>query len=96
MEATRGCALGRPSARDPSVRQIRVSRASDGASRARGVRSKGGTRAAAHGMGGEAAGHARAKANTRRVARGAGRGEGQKPENSVSSNVQQPGAVASV
>ena len=43
MEAIRGCALGRPSARDPSVRQIRVSRASDGASRARGVRSKGGT-----------------------------------------------------
>ena len=43
MEAIRGCALGRPSARDPGVRQIRVARASDGASRARGVRSKGGT-----------------------------------------------------
>ena len=36
MEAIRGCALGRRSARDPGVRQIRVARA-------RGVRSKGGT-----------------------------------------------------
>ena len=69
MEAMRGCALGRRSARDPGVRQILVARASQ----------QGGhmhERAAAHGMWGEAAGHARAKANTRRIARGEGRGEG--------------------
>ena len=75
MEAIRGCALGRRSARDPGVRQIRVARASERAARgafaARGHRHE---RAAAHGMWGEAAGHAHAKANTRRVA-DAGRGE---------------------
>ena len=40
MEAIRGCALGRRSARDPGVHQIRVARVSE---RALGVRSKGGT-----------------------------------------------------
>ena len=74
MEAIRGCALGRRSARDPGVHHIRVARASERARKAFAARGNRHERAAAHGMGGEAAGHARAKANTRRVARGAGRG----------------------
>ena len=76
MEAIRGCALGRPSARDPGVRQIRVARASERTARGAFAAHGGHTheRAAAHGMGGEAAGHARAKANTRRIAQGARRG----------------------
>ena len=54
-------------------------------------------------MGGEAAGHARAKANTRRVARGAGRGRDwgnlklrRLISKGVYLNVQYPGAVASL
>ena len=85
MEAIRGCALGRRSARDPGVRQIRVARASERTARGAFAARRAHERAAAHGMGGEAAGHARAKANTRRIARGVGRGEGAQPRNSLRS-----------
>ena len=58
MEAIRDCALGRRSARDPGVRQIRVARASDRSEPRAGRSQQGGhrhERAAGYGMGGEAA-----------------------------------------
>ena len=58
MEAMRGCALGRRSARDPGVRQIRVARASERTARGAFAARRAHERAAAHGMGGEAAGRA--------------------------------------
>ena len=77
MEATRGAALssaptGNTIVPDPALDPLeRAARAAVAARRA--ARHE---RAAALGRLGEAAGHARAKANTRRIARGAGRGEG--------------------
>ena len=91
----RGCALGRRSAAI-RVRARFVSLEPRSAPRA-GRSQQGGhrhERAAALGLGGEAAGHARTKANTRRNARGGGLGEGAQPE--LRANVQQKGAVAIV
>ena len=97
MKALRGCALGRRSARDPGVRQIRVARASERAARGRSQQGgHGHERAAAHGMWGEAAGHARAKANTRRsIARGAGEGR-ETWKTPPFGRATQPGAVGTL
>ena len=92
MAAMRGCALGRRSAairvcaRFVSLEPRSAPRA--GRSQQGGHRHE---RAAALGLGGEAAGHARTKANTRRNARGGGLGEGAQPE--LRANVQQKGAA---
>ena len=74
MEATRGAALSSAPTGNPIVPDSRNSRAARAAVAAR--RAARHERAAALGRLGEAAGHARAKANTRRIARGEGRRRG--------------------
>ena len=96
MKALRGCALGRRSARDPGVRQIRVARASERAARgafaARGALA----RARCSAWDGGRSGRARSRKG-QHAPRRAGRGEREglgKPETPsagnrrVSSNVQ--------
>jgi len=72
MAAICDCALGRRSARDPGAHQIRVT---EPRNEPLARRSQHGghwhERAAAHGMEGEVAGHARAKAKTRCIGGGA-------------------------
>ena len=96
MEAMRGCALGRRSARDPGVRQILVARASERAARGAFAAGRAQARARCSAWDVGRSGRARSRKGQHAPHR-AGRGEreGQKPENSAG-RATQPGAVGTL